>query len=252
MLKCAGAPQKILWLALDHWKQNGLYNIQGSGPIEITFASGLHQMFGVQRYSDTLEELRKERAVNGFFSYDLKAIEGNTARFEVVGKPDEVHDMSFDMLHVVPPMGAWDFVASSPLANGQGMVNVDQGTMQHVQYPNVWSAGDASSLPTSKTAAAITAQAPILVHNLMQADKQKPLDASYDGYTSCPIPTEYGKLLLAEFAYQGVPTETFKSLVDQSKPQRPFYYLKKDFFPWVYFNYMLQGNWAGPKGFARS
>ena len=30
---------------------------------------------------------------------------------------------------------------------------------------------------------------------------KKVLTASYDGYSACPIPTQYGKLMLAEFDY---------------------------------------------------
>jgi hypothetical protein len=44
------------------------------------------------------------------------------------------------------------------------------------------------SLPTSKTAAAITAQTPVLTENLFSvADTGKISGASYDGYTSCPV-----------------------------------------------------------------
>jgi NADPH-dependent 2,4-dienoyl-CoA reductase/sulfur reductase-like enzyme len=54
--------------------------------------------------------------------------------------------------------------------------------------PNVFSLGDASSLPTSKTAAAISAQAPVLVRNLTDTMLGKTsLVAKYDGYTSCPV-----------------------------------------------------------------
>lgn len=214
VIKCAGAPQKIMWLALDFWKKRGLYSSQdkGNSPIRIQFASGLPTMFGVPRYNATLEALRKERNVDGLFSHNLQSIQGNKATFQVLGGPSDqkpkTKDVHFSMLHAVPPMGPHSFVASSPLANEAGYVHVDEGTLQHKTFPNVWSAGDASSLPTSKTAAAITGQAPILVHNLLRAMAGRPLESSYDGYTSCPIPTEYGKLLLAEFKYQGVPKET--------------------------------------------
>lgn len=251
MLKCAGAPQKIMWLALDHWKKKGLYShLPSMSEIEISFATGLHQMFGVDYYNKALELLRKERNVQGLFSHNLTSIQGDEAIFDVVGNEQaKSKAVNFDMLHVTPPMGAWDFVAKSPIANAQGLVQVDAQTLQSTKYTNIWSAGDASTLPTSKTAAAITAEAPVLVRNLLQHMQGKPADARYEGYTSCPIPTEYGKLLLAEFGYDGRIQETFKPLFNQSKPQRPFYYLKRDFFPWVYFSHMIKGNWKGPKGF---
>ncbi|RAL13128.1 putative pyridine nucleotide-disulfide oxidoreductase [Aspergillus homomorphus CBS 101889] len=252
VLKCAGAPQKIMWLALDHWKQAGLYNPAdpAKSAIQIAFATGLPAMFGVPKYSASLEALRQERGVEPLFQHDLVAVEGNTATFAKVDGSGAQVQREFDMLHVVPKMGPHAFVKNSPLADAAGFVDVDPATTQHKKFKNVWSLGDASSLPTSKTAAAITAQAPIMVRNLLRvADGQAP-DAEYDGYTSCPLTTEYGKVLLAEFKYAGVPKETFGGLlgIDQATPRRAFWHMKKSFFPWVYYNNMVKGTWAGPKG----
>ncbi|KAH6685940.1 Sulfide:quinone oxidoreductase [Plectosphaerella plurivora] len=251
VIKCAGAPQKVMWLALDHWKRAGLYDPSNpsNSPINIAFASGLGGMFAVPKYAAKLEELRKERNVEGLFFHDLVAVDGNTATF---ARPDGKESVTrkFDLLHVTPKMGPHQFIKDSALANGTGYVDVDDGTTQHKKYPNVWSAGDASSLPTSKTAAAVTAEAPVVVRNLLLAMEGKAPDAIYDGYTSCPLLTEYGKVLLAEFKYGGVPKETFGEWlgIDQATPRRSFWHLKKDFFPWVYYNNMVNGTWGGPKG----
>ncbi|KAK3330731.1 hypothetical protein B0H66DRAFT_544717 [Apodospora peruviana] len=257
VIKCAGAPQKIMWLALDHWKRAGLYNPRNpaSSPINISFATGLPVMFGVPKYSAALEKLRQERGVEGLFQHDLVAIDGNKATFARAGGDPAAGQVTreFDFLHVVPKMGPQDFVKNSKVANEAGYVAVADATTRSTKYPNVWSAGDASSLPTSKTAAAITAQAPVLVGNLLRSMEGKKPELEYDGYTSCPLTTEYGKVLLAEFKYAGVPKETFGSLLglDQAVPRRAFYYMKRDFFPWVYFKYMVKGTWAGPKGWTR-
>ncbi|KAL8302870.1 hypothetical protein RB597_005445 [Gaeumannomyces tritici] len=250
VIKCAGAPQKAMWLALDHWKRAGLYNPAdpASSPISITFATGLPSMFGVPKYSAALEKLRVERGVEGLFQHDLVEVNGTTATFAVAGSSDKV-TRKFGLLHVVPKMGPHAFVKNSPLGNEAGYVDVDDATTRHKKYPNVWSIGDASSLPTSKTAAAITAESPIMVKNMLLAMDGKGPQSSYDGYTSCPLPTEYGKVMLAEFKYAGVPKETFASILgDQAEPKRAFYYLKKDFFPWVYYKSMVKGTWGGPKG----
>ncbi|KAL3472082.1 hypothetical protein BJX99DRAFT_236293 [Aspergillus californicus] len=249
VIKCAGAPQKIMWLALDYWKKAGLYNPSKptSSAIKITFATGTPTMFGVPKYSAKLEELRKERGVEGLFQHDLTAIEGKKATF---ASPNGSVTREFDFLHVTPKMGPHAFVKNSLLANEAGYVDVDDGTTRHKKFKNVWSAGDASSLPTSKTAAAVTAEAPVLIHNMLRGMDGKEPDAVYDGYTSCPLLTEYGKVLLAEFKYGGVPKETFGEWfgIDQAIPRKEFYHLKKHFFPWVYYQSMVTGNWGGPKG----
>ncbi|CAO1639169.1 unnamed protein product [Sympodiomycopsis kandeliae] len=246
--KCAGAPQKIMWLALDHWKSQGVRE-----QIPITYATALPAMFAVPKYSAVLEGLRKEREVEGLFGHNLTGIEGSTAVFTQTSSGDKVK-RPFSFLHYTPPQGPLSFIKNSPLADAaSGFVSVDQKTLQHTKYSNVWSAGDSSNLPTSKTAAAITSEAPVLVSNLIRSVLGGKGDVTeYDGYTSCPLLTEYGKVLLAEFKYGGETKETFNKLLglDQSKPSRAFYHLKKDFFPWVYYNSYVKGTWAGPKGFS--
>lgn len=133
------------------------------------------------------------------------------------------------MIHVTPPQSAPDFIRKSKLANETGWVDIDKNTLQHNRYPNIFSIGDASSLPTSKTGAAIRKQAPILVANLLAALHKKKAVKQYDGYTSCPLVTGYGKLVLAEFDYQNQPKETFP--FDQSKERWSMYQLKNMFCP---------------------
>lgn len=254
VVKCAGAPQKIMWLALDKWKNAGLYNPSrpSESPVKMTFATGLPTMFGVPKYSTELDALREQRGVEGLFQHDLISIDGNTATFT---SPDGKKQIKrhFDFLHAVPKMGPHEFVKNSSLANEAGFVDVDDNTTQHKKFANIWACGDASSLPTSKTAAAITGQAPVLVQNLLRSMDGKELNADYDGYTSCPLLTEYGKVMLAEFEYGAKPKESFAWLgIDQATPRRAFYHLKKDFFPWVYYKSMVKGTWAGPKGWMRN
>ncbi|KAF2004993.1 sulfide-quinone oxidoreductase-like protein [Amniculicola lignicola CBS 123094] len=251
VIKCAGAPQKIMWLALDIWKQAGLYKGNGQSAINISFATGLPTMFGVPKYSEILDKLRVERGVQGLFEHDLVAIEGNTATF---ARPDKQEvKRHFDFLHVAPKNRPHAFIKESGLANGTGYVDVNEKTLRHKKFKNVWSLGDAAGLPTSKTVAAITSQAPVLVSNLLQTIEGKEPGLEYDGYTSCPLLTGDRKVLLAEFKYGGEPKETFKDMfgIDQGVPRRAFYHLKKDFFPWVYGKYHVDGTWGGPKGFIR-
>ena len=79
-------------------------------------------------------------------------------------------------------------------ADAVGWVSVDQQTTQHTKYPNVFSIGDGSSLPTSKTAAAISAQAPVLVSNLVSLIEGKPLTAKYGSFPlHYPVRTSHSK-----------------------------------------------------------
>ncbi|KAF8507244.1 hypothetical protein JB92DRAFT_2961374 [Gautieria morchelliformis] len=250
-VKCAGAPQKIMWLAWDRFRQTGR-----GGNIKIEFWNGMPTMFSVPKYAEILNTIRIERDIRAEFSHNLVSIEP-ASRIATFKKADgSTVETDYSFLHVTPPMGAPNFIKESPIADAAGWVNVNESTLQHKnpEYSNVFALGDCSSLPTSKTAAAITAQAPVVAENVFRLmDTGKISNAAYDGYTSCPLLTSYNKLLLAEFTYGAKPKETFHNMlsIDQGKPRRSFYYLKRDFFPWVYFNYFVTGKWFGPRGFSR-
>ncbi|KAF8610636.1 FAD/NAD(P)-binding domain-containing protein [Ceratobasidium sp. AG-I] len=248
VIKCAGAPQKVMWMAWDRYQRT-----KRGEQIEVDFITGMPTMFSVKKYSDALDELRKSRGVGGKFGHNLVAIDTKAQKATFKTPDGNTVEENYSLLHVTPPMGPLSVIKSSALADAAGWVDVDQGTLQHknTAYSNVFSLGDSSSLPTSKTAAAITAQAPVLTENLYQVvNTGKVGNALYDGYTSCPLLTGYDQLMLAEFVYGLKPKETFAELfgIDQIKPRKAFYHLKKDFFPWVYFNRMVKGEWFGPKG----
>uniref|UniRef100_A0A0W0F900 Sulfide:quinone oxidoreductase, mitochondrial n=1 Tax=Moniliophthora roreri TaxID=221103 RepID=A0A0W0F900_MONRR len=248
VIKCAGAPQKIMWMALDRFKQSSR-----AENIKVDFYTGMPTMFSVKKYSDVLNALREERGVGGYFQHNLVAIDHSNHKATFKQADGTTVDVDYTTLHVTPPMGPLDFIKNSPIVDSAGWVQVDQTTMQHVkpEYSNIFALGDCSSLPTSKTAAAITSQAPILTENLFSVmDTGKVANAKYDGYTSCPLLTGYGQLLLAEFKYGLEPKESF-SWLDQGKPNRLFYHLKKDLFPAVYWRYMVKGKWFGTNGLYR-
>lgn len=146
-------------------------------------------MFAVPKYSKALEALRVERGVDGLFSHNLTSIDAS-ARVAIFSSPSGPITRPYDLLHVVPPQAAHAFVANSPLAEkGTGWVEVDKSTTQHVRYKNVFSIGDGSSLPNSKTAAAVSSQAPVLVDNLLSQMRGTELTSVYEGYASCPLLT---------------------------------------------------------------
>lgn len=248
VIKCAGAPQKIMWCAWDRYRRQ-----KRSEHIAVEFWTGMPTMFSVPKYSDALNALRIQRGVRGEFSHNLVAVDPGS-RKATFKKPDgSTVDTEFTILHVTPPMGPLDVLKSSPLADATGWIDVHPGTLRHnkPEYGNVFSLGDCSSLPTSKTAAAITAQTPVLVDNLFHVATTGDVGkAIYDGYTSCPLLTGYDQLMLAEFKYGLEPQETFSQMfgIDQVVPRKAFFHMKKSFFPYVYWKLMTKGMWYGPKG----
>ena len=235
-IKCAGAPQKIMYLADDHFRRAGVRD-----RTRIVYVAGTASIFSVKEYAATLDQVCARKGIERHFKHKLVELrpERREARF-VHTETNEELVIAYDMAHVTPPQGAPDVVKRSPLADAAGFVEVDKYTTRHTRFANVFALGDASSLPTSRTGAAIRKQAPVLVANLLAAKDGRPIASRYDGYASCPIPTGNGKLLLCEFDYDLKPTPTFP-LLDTAKEHRVYYWLKRYGLPALYWHGMLRG-----------
>lgn len=240
-IKCPGAPQKVMYLADDAFRQNGVRDRS-----KIMFCSAGAAIFSVKAYADTLMQVVARKGIDLKFKHNLKEIKAATkeAVFDVTtdnGVEEVV--LSYDLLHVAPPMSPPDFVKNSKLAvadgPSKGWVDVNKETLQHNIYPNVFSLGDASSLPTSKTAAAIRRQAPLLIQNLLAQMAAQPNSGHYDGYTCCPLITGYGKTIMAEFDYSMTPRSSFP--MDPTKERYSMWLAKKKLIPWLYWNRLIKG-----------
>jgi sulfide:quinone oxidoreductase len=134
-------------------------------------------------------------------------------------------------------------VAKSPLAAANGFIDVDEATLRHPRYPNVFGLGDGAATSNAKTAAAARQQAPVVAVNVLAALEGKAPVADYDGYGSCPLTVERGKIVLAEFGYGGKLLPTFpKWLIDGTRPTRLAWFLKERMLPPLYWQGMLKGH----------
>ncbi|MBR8826341.1 MAG: NAD(P)/FAD-dependent oxidoreductase [Gomphosphaeria aponina SAG 52.96 = DSM 107014] len=240
-IKCGGAAQKIMYMTDETLRKRGVRNKSN-----IIFCTPGAKMFGVPEYSESLDKVIKEKNIEVKFKHNLKAIKPETkeAIFTVnTGTEIEEISIKYDLLHVTPPMSAPEFIKNSKLAvqNGsmQGWVDVNQYTLQHNLYANVFSLGDVAGLPTSKTAAAIRKQAPVVVKNILSLIQSRQVNEEYNGYTCCPLITGYGKVIMAEFNYENKPISSF--LLNPTKPRYSMWLVKRYALPWLYWNRMLKG-----------
>lgn len=273
-IKCGGAPQKIMYLADDHFRKAGVRN-----KTNIVFATPGSVIFGVKPIAKTLMEVVDRKDINLRFHHKLVKVDGveKIAWYEItidpkaggcvvmedkdskvdeainynykdveITKKDGLYGIHFDMLHLAPPQRAPLFIKESGLANDAGWMDVDHGTLQHKKYKNVFGIGDVAALPTAKTGAAIRKQVPVIVENISRLIKEQGLsDHVYNGYSSCPLVTGYGKMVLAEFDYDSnfTPDPKLKQMLifDSSKEHRRLWWLKKYILPYLYWNKMLKG-----------
>lgn len=241
-IKCAGAPQKIMYLAEEIFREQGVRDRS-----RITFATAGKTIFGIAAFAAPLMKVAKRKNIALNFSHKLievihgekKAVFEKTKEELINGElksSTENVTLNYDLLHVVPPMSAHEFIQNSSLAFSEGpqkgWLKVDPGSLQHLDFNYVFGIGDVTGVPNSKTGAAIRKQAPVVVENLLSQINGKALTGVYDGYSSCPLITGKGKVILAEFGYDGKLMPSFP--MDMTKERRSMWILKKDMLPVLY------------------
>jgi sulfide:quinone oxidoreductase len=239
-IKCPGAPQKIMYLAADHFRRHGI-------KADVIYGSTPPSIYGVKEYAAVLNRVIERYGIDARYGHDLVEIrpEKKEAVFQLKNDAAGARvTIPYDLLHVAPPQSAPDFIRKSPLAApgaGEfGWIEVDQYTLQHKRYPEVFALGDAAGTPNSKTGASAMKQAPVVVQNLLAVIRGAEPAARYDGYVACPIVTGYGRMLLCEFDYSGKPAPTIP-FIDTARERYDMWLLKRYGLPWLYWNVMLRG-----------
>ena len=240
-IKCAGAPQKALYLSCDAWRRAGVLK-----DVSVSFHTATPGLFGVAAYVPALMTYIERYGVDLNLGSRLVALDGasRTATFEKAGPDGAVQRRveRYDMIHVCPPQVAPQVIKDSPFAGADGFVEVDPATLRALRYPNVFALGDVAGTTNAKTAAAARKQAPVVAVNVLAALQGTGAAAAYDGYGSCPLTVERGRIVLAEFGYGGTLLPTFpKWLLDGTRPSRLAWILKAKLLPAIYWNAMLKG-----------
>jgi len=253
-IKCGGAPQKILYLCNDHLKKEGL-------SAEFIFATAKGKLFGLKEIDASLHKVQERYGnIENKFGHDLKSVdtEKKTATFkhkyeiqgeydedieeyDVIEKEEEV-TLDYDYIHIVPPMGAKGSISYSQLAwqtgSAKGCMEVDRYTLQHRRYKNVFGIGDVCALPYGKTGGSARHHGPIVVGNLIAQMEGRELTEKFDGYTVCPLKTQYGKIILAEFNYEGL-APSFP--LDPAVPRYTWWAFDLYMLKPMYWNLMMRG-----------
>lgn len=258
-IKCGGAPQKAMYLAADYFRKQGI-----SDKTNMVFATPGSVIFGVKPIADTLMkvidryriDLRllhtpvKIDADSRLIYFKNTTPEGNKASVQPVPGSTVTEDnllaVPFDFLHLAPPQVAPDFIRKSGLCNDAGWLDVDINSLQHKQHDNIFGLGDVAALPTAKTGAAVRKQAPVVVDNILKLLSNRPANnKSYQGYSSCPLVTGYGKMVLAEFNYKNEftpdPMVRYMLISNSAREHWRLWILKKYILPYLYWHKMMKG-----------
>lgn len=221
-IKCGGAPKKVMYLT-----NSRLNEANARANAELSFYTDSGKLFGVKEYADAIEKQFIERDMKWNFNHNLIGVDLNKKiatfskhweekgaydkdleEYEKITKSINV-DIPFDLLHITPPQKAPDEIGKSAIGSAKGWVPVNKETLQHVKYKNIFAIGDIAAVPMGKTGGTVRKQYKVLVENLISVMEGKEPTSKFTGYTVCPLITDIGKVMLAEFDWTAKPTPSF-------------------------------------------
>ncbi|BAF72241.1 NAD(P)/FAD-dependent oxidoreductase [Sulfurovum sp. NBC37-1] len=209
-VKGEGASLSMLFLANDMLKGNGLKikdkDLQHKVKFTLTKAGKV--LFPSAKIDAALKRtMKKTDNVSVSYGHILKRID-KEKKVAVYANGDEEVNVSYDYLHITPPMRAPQVVRDSELSikNGphKGWLDVDENTLRHPKYRNVFGLGDVVGLSSGKSGGAVREQAIVLQDNIAAVMEGKVEPMSYEGYSVSPIKTRYGRVMLAEYTPKGL------------------------------------------------
>ncbi len=242
-VKGEGVSLDILFLCNDMLKGRGpRKGADIHAKVEFTLAKGSDTLIGCRGYDKALKKrVAAENNFSTLFSHELKSVDVDrkVATFSAGGVRKEV---SYDFLHVTPPMRAPDALRDSPLAAYEGehtgWFDGDERTLRHKTYPNVFGIGDILGRRSGMSGAAARDQAIVMQDNIAAVMEDKPLLAKYLGYTAVPVRTRFGREILAEYDRNGF-DPTFP--LDPTEPRWIWWEMDLHLMRWVYFNLIMRG-----------
>ena len=212
-MKCAGAPLKYAFLTDDMLRRKGKRD-----RAELTYAAHNTALFSVPIVSEKARMLFLNRGVKVVHNHVMTAIDP-TRKIATFATPNGPAELPYDFINVIPPMRAPRAVRESPLPwqsggfAADGWIETDKATLRHRRFANVFAVGDVAGVPKGKTAASVKWQVPVAVDHLLGDIAKSPAASVYDGYTSCPLITRYGRAMLVEFDYDNNLTPSFPGVI---------------------------------------
>ena len=238
-MKCAGAPMKATNLVEYFVNQTGRRS-----DFTFDYYTSEDKLFAVKSFDEKLQKIWKKREITPNYHHTLRSID--TAKKEATFSLADGSNkkVEWDFIHIVPPMAPAAVISQSILADTdkfKGYLEVDQYTMQHKRYANIFGLGDCVGTPIGKTAASVKSQLPVVTRNICDLLNNLSPSAKWDGYTSCPMILDVGHAMLWEFNYTLQPVTALPfQVVDPLKESKLAWHMEETFLRPVY-DLMLNG-----------
>ena len=130
------------------------------------------------RAREPVAKLMKERGIELTTAKELVEITKDKVIFS------DGSSMNCDLAIIIPPYKAPEFIAKSGLGDDKGWVPTDK-TMKHINYDNIFAAGDANALAQPKLGHIAINQADVAVSSILKAENIEHKEVTFNPEVFC-------------------------------------------------------------------
>jgi len=171
-VKSPGAAKSALFTLVHKLKDAGVRK-----KVELVVTSGDGKLSANEKYDAVYrKEFKKEGIVFKTAMLSHVDLTSRTVTF------DSGDTQTYDYLHITPSMKADEHLAQSGLTDSNGWIEVEESTLQHKRFSNIFAVGDAAGTSALKTGAAIVDQVKTVVDTIRSIDEGKKPTVTYEGY----------------------------------------------------------------------
>ncbi|HEY6056636.1 MAG TPA: FAD/NAD(P)-binding oxidoreductase [Candidatus Limnocylindrales bacterium] len=198
--KCPPAPLEVAFLIESELRDRGLRD-----RTEMHYCSPIGRAFTIESVSEMATPILAEKGIELHTFFNVEAIDPE--RKVVMSLEGE--ELGYDLLILVPPHKAAQFLVDSGLApSAAGWLPTDRHTLLVGGRSNVYALGDTTDLPLSKAGSTAHFEAPIVAERVTAAVEGRAphvKEANYTGKVMCFFEIGDGKGTLLQFDYEHPP-----------------------------------------------
>jgi len=235
-IKCPVAPLEFVFLA-DWWfTVNGIRD-----KVEIEYVTPLSGVFTKPIASKYLGEIVERKNINVTTDFNIGSVDPEHNK--IISYDNK--EIDYDLLVSIPTNMGSSVMERSGIGDDLNFVPTDKHTLLSKIKDNIFVAGDATALQSSKAGSVAHFEAEIVIKNLIRRMDEKELLKDFDGHANCYIESGFGKGILIDFNYDTeplpgkfpVPGFGPFSLLEETKMN----HWGKMTFRWIYWNILMRG-----------
>ncbi|MEN8222091.1 MAG: FAD/NAD(P)-binding oxidoreductase [Acidobacteriota bacterium] len=235
-IKCPVAPLEFVFLA-DWW-----FTEQGiRDKVEIEYVTPLSGAFTKPIASKYLGQIVEKKNIKIIPDFNISSVDSEKKTISSY----EGKELDYDLLVSIPTNMGADVIGKSGLGDDLNFIPTEKHTLVSKIKDNIFIAGDATDLQSSKAGSVAHFEAEILIKNLIRRMDGMEMIPEFDGHANCYIESGFGKGILIDFNYDTeplpgkfpVPGFGPFSLLQETKMN----HWGKMTFRWIYWNILMRG-----------